>query len=59
MLLAVPIAIGRRCRWPWQVTLGLIIALRIAFHVYQGWNCLFVVPWFVGAFVFYRWCSLL
>lgn len=28
-------------------------------HVYLGWDCLFVVPWIIGAFALYRWCSLL
>jgi hypothetical protein len=59
VLLALPIALGRRCRWPWQATLAVMIALRIWFHVYLGWDCLFVVPWIIGAFVLYRWCPLL
>jgi hypothetical protein len=59
VLLALPIALGRRCRWPWPVTLAAMIAMRISFHVYYGWDCLFVVPWIVGAFALYRWCSLL
>ncbi len=59
VLLALPIALGRRCRWPWQVTLTVMIAMRISFHLYLGWDCLFVVPWIIGAFVLYRWCSLL
>jgi hypothetical protein len=52
------LAITRRARWSWQVTLAVMIALRIAFHVYLGWDCLFVLPWMVGAFALYRWCSL-
>lgn len=59
VLLAVPVALGRRCRWPWWVTLSLMIVMRIAFHIYEGWDCLFVFPWIAGAFVLYRWCSLL
>jgi hypothetical protein len=59
VLLALPIALGRRARWPWQVTLVVMIAMRIAFHLYYGWDCLFVVPWMIGALVLYRWCPLL
>jgi hypothetical protein len=58
VLLALPITLGRRARWPWQVTLVVMIAMRFALHLYYGWDCLFVVPWMIGALVLYR-CSLL
>lgn len=59
VLLALPVALGRACRWPWPVTLTVMIALRVGFHIYLGWDCVFVLPWIVAAFVLYRWCSLL
>lgn len=58
VLLALLLAIARRGRWPWPVTLVVMITMRIAFHVYLGWDCLFVLPWMLGALALYRWCSL-
>ena len=57
VLLALPMALGWRARWPWPVTMALLTALRISFHVYYGWTSLFVVPWI--AFVPYRWRQVL
>lgn len=59
VLLALLIGLARRTRWPWPVTVAVMIVLRIAFHVYYGWDCLFVVPWMLGAYLLYRWCALL
>ena len=59
VLLALPIALGRRASWPWPLTLAVMIAMRISFHLYYGWDSLFVSPWIVGAFLLYRWCPLL
>jgi len=59
VLLALPMALGWRARWPWPVTLAVMIALRISFHVYYGWVSLFVVPWIAAAVVLYRWCPVL
>ena len=59
VLLALPMALGWRTRWPWPVTLAVMIALRISFHVYYGWVSLFVMPWIAATVVLYRWCPVL
>ena len=59
VLLALPMALGWCARWPWPVTLAVMIALRISFHVYYGWISLFVAPWIAATFVLYRWCPVL
>lgn len=59
ILLALVFALGRRARWPWLLTLAVMVALRISFHIYYGWYCLFVLPWIAAAFLLYRWCPVL
>lgn len=58
-LLALPLALAARLRWPWWAVFGLLVALRLSFHIYYGWLALFVVPWIAGAMVLWRWCPVL
>jgi hypothetical protein len=59
VMLALPMALARRVRWPWAITIVVMIAMRISFHVYYGWDSLFVLPWIMCAYFLYRWCPLL
>ena len=58
-LLALPLALAARVRWPWWAVFGLLVALRLSFHIYYGWQALFVVPWIAGAMLLWRWCPVL
>lgn len=58
-LLALPLALAARVRWPWWAVFGLLVALRLSFHIYYGWLALFVVPWIAGAMLLWRWCPVL
>jgi hypothetical protein len=59
VLLALPLALAARVRWPWWAVFGLLVALRLSFHIYYGWPAVFVVPWIVGAMPLWRWCPVL
>lgn len=59
VLLALPMALAARVRWPWWTVYLLLAGLRISFHVYYGWLALFVVPWTASALLLWRWCPLL
>jgi hypothetical protein len=59
VLLALPIALAARVRWPWWTVYLLLAAMRISFHVYYGWLALFMLPWMAAALLLWRWCPLL
>jgi hypothetical protein len=59
VLLALPMALAARVRWPWWTVYLLLAAMRISFHVYYGWLAFFVLPWMAAALLVWRWCPLL
>jgi hypothetical protein len=59
VLLALPLALAARVRWSWWAVFSLLVALRLSFHIYYGWQAVFVVPWIAGAMLLWRWCPVL
>jgi hypothetical protein len=59
ILLGLTIGLALRLGWRWYAVLGLMVAMRGAFHAYYGPGALFVVPWMCGAYLLYRRCPLL
>ena len=58
-LLGLTLGLATRLRWRWYAVVPLMIAMRIAFHLYYGAGSVFVIFWMVAAYVLYRGCPLL
>lgn len=56
VLLALPLALARRCGWSTATTLAVLVVMRLGIHLYLGWYALFVIPWLFGAVLLWRRC---
>lgn len=55
LLLALPVAVMTRMRWPWPAQLAVLVALRLPFHLYYGVQFLAqAVIWAGGLLFVYR-----
>lgn len=56
VLLAVPLALARRCGWSTPATIAVLVVTRLGIHLYLGWHALFVIPWLAAAVLLWRRC---
>lgn len=55
LLLALPVAVMSRLRWPWQAHLAVLVVLRVPFHLYYGYGAVALgLIWMAGWLFLYR-----
>lgn len=58
LVLAVPVFVLKSARVPFAAALPLLVAMRVAFHLYYGYSVLWLLPWAIGVTALYwRWPS--
>lgn len=57
VLLALPLALARRCDWSTSRTMAVLVVMRLGIHLYLGWYALFVIPWLAAAMLLWRRCQ--
>lgn len=54
-VLAIPMGVAIARGWGAPRIIALLVALRLAFHLYYGWSAGFVLLWIPAAYVLYKW----